>query len=44
MKPDPYHVSVAKQVAILTKLNLAVSITRRGVRFTPVKPWYARKK
>lgn len=41
---DPWHVTVAKQVALLTRLNLRVRITRRGVIFTPVKPWYARKK
>ncbi len=43
LKLDPWHVTVAKQVALLTKLNLSASITRRGVVFTPVKPWHARK-
>jgi hypothetical protein len=44
MKPDPWHVTVAKQVAVLTRLNLAVRIKRGGITFVPVKPWNARKK
>lgn len=43
-RPLPYDVAVAKQIAILTRLNLSVHIHRKGpASFRSVKPWYARK-
>lgn len=41
-RPHPYDVRVAKQIAVLTKLRLAVHITRTGIRFRRVKPWWDR--
>ena len=43
-RPRHYDVQVAKQIAILTRLNLEIHIPKKGeIWFRPVAPWFLRK-